>query len=175
MYFVEFMLAWDLNSISFPKHNSYKLEDSWQAQSRERKVYVNPMVWWEQVSSDRKNSRRDFPDSSVKGFLAISHDTVSSWQKYFKMFWMDFPNSHSSFLERNSTRWGQRWQKTGLRPQLIFFNCDCPWAHTIPNSYLPRTTTEAVMLWGQCLGWDRRKRGRCDRLGPGPDELNDAA
>lgn len=54
MYFVEFMLAWKLKSILFPKHNSYKLEDPWQAQSREREAYVNPMVWSEQVSFEKK-------------------------------------------------------------------------------------------------------------------------
>lgn len=54
MYFVEFMLAWELNSISFPKHNAYNLEDPWQALSRERKAYVNPMVWSEQVCSEKK-------------------------------------------------------------------------------------------------------------------------
>lgn len=36
-YFVEFMLAWKLNSISFPKHNSYKLEDPWQALNQREK------------------------------------------------------------------------------------------------------------------------------------------
>lgn len=31
---------------------------------------MNPMVLSEQVSSEKKNSGKDFPDSSVKDFLA---------------------------------------------------------------------------------------------------------
>lgn len=70
MYFVEFILAWELNSISFPKHSAYKPEDPWQAVIRERRANMNPMVLSEQVSSEKKNSGKDFPDSSVKDFLA---------------------------------------------------------------------------------------------------------
>lgn len=70
MYFVEFILAWELNSISFPKHSAYKPEDPWQALIRERRANMNPMVLSEQVSSEKKNSGKDFPDSSVKDFLA---------------------------------------------------------------------------------------------------------
>lgn len=75
------MLAWKLNSISFPKHNSYKLEDPWQALSRERKVYVNPMIKSEQVSSEKK-TYKGFSRLFSKGLSGyISHNTESSRQK----------------------------------------------------------------------------------------------
>lgn len=42
---------------------------------------MNPMVLSEQVSSEKKNSRKDFPDSSGKDFLATCWITQGAVDK----------------------------------------------------------------------------------------------